>query len=113
MKKPTTKFAEVIGIEKARLLIAEYGGIRVFIPMSSHLNDSHHLVELLGAEAAVKLCNVYCGETIEVPRNAEALIEVRNSEIRQKRACGMTTRELALRFRMTERNVFKILAAHP
>lgn len=100
--------ADVIGLSATLALVEKAGGVRIYVP--ERLGDDHRLIEWLGRDAAVKLSEAYAMEELVVPRCAEQLRNVRNRCIRQERSLGASTAELALRYRLTERQVFTILS---
>ena len=100
--------ADVIGLSATLVLVEKAGGVRIYIP--DRLGDDHRLIEWLGRDAAVRLSEAYAMEELIVPRCAEQLRNVRNRCIRQERTQGDSTAALALRYRLTERQVFTILS---
>jgi len=103
-----TDVADAIGLPATLALVEHAGGVRIYVP--ERLSDDHRLVEWLGRDAAAMLSDAYAGEELVVPRCAEALRRVRNRQIRRERSEGARPAELALRYRLTERQVFTILA---
>lgn len=100
--------AEVIGLPATLALVEAAGGVRIYVP--ERLSDDHRLIEWLGREAAALLSASFAMEELVVPRCAEALRRVRNRQIRHERDQGARPAELALRYRLTERQVYTILS---
>jgi Mor family transcriptional regulator len=73
--------------------------------------EDHLLVSTLGRAEADQMADRYGGETIQIPRCLHALRAVRNCSIRKERYAGASPALLALRYRLTERQVYSILAA--
>lgn len=100
--------AEVIGLAATLALVENAGGVRIYVP--ERLTDDHRLADWLGREAAASLSEAFAMEELVVPRCAEALRRVRNRQIRHERDQGARPAELALRYRLTERQVYTILS---
>lgn len=101
--------AEAIGLAATLSLVEHAGGVRIYVP--ERLTDDHRLVEWIGREAAARLSESFSMEELIVPRCAEALRRVRNRHMRRERQeLGARPAELALRYRLTERQVYTILA---
>ena len=98
--------SQLIGEEAAAKLVAPYGGTRLYIPGT--LKTEHILCQLLGQKAAQQLTDEFGGMTLEIPRDVMSLIRQRNELILIDRAKGMTQRQLALKYRLTERTIRKI-----
>lgn len=98
-----------IGMERTLALVERLGGVRVYVP--EKMVPDHQLVRVVGHHAAYQLAERFGGEPLVLPRCAEALRGVRNSRIRSEREGGATPAQLALRFALTERQVYAILAA--
>lgn len=99
---------EVIGLQSALVLADKLGGIRMYVP--ERMSDEHPLVETLGRKKAQLLSDHYTGDYLYLPRCAEALRNLRNSRIIAERNQGASTSKLALRYRLTERQVQTIIA---
>jgi Mor family transcriptional regulator len=100
--------AEVIGLAATLALVESAGGVRVYVP--ERLGDEHRLIEWLGRDAAAALSAAFAMEELVVPRCADALRRVRNRQIRHERDQGDAPAVLALRYRLTERQIYTILS---
>lgn len=98
---------EIIGIEATLSLVEKLGGTRVYIP--DGMSPSHHLVRLVGHKAAYALANAMPGETVDLPRCVNAVRAARDAQIRAERDSS-TVRNLALKYGLTERQIYSILA---
>ncbi|WP_046079657.1 Mor transcription activator family protein [Halomonas sp. HG01] len=103
-----TDVAEAIGLAATLALVEHAGGVRIYVP--ERLGDEHRLIDWLGREAAVRLSEALAMEELVVPRCADALRRVRNRQMRLERDQGARPAELALRYRLTERQVYTILS---
>jgi hypothetical protein len=99
---------DFIGPDCAYRLLKAYGGAHVRVP--KRIPEHHALVELLGAEQAAKMAELYGGEILAVPRAYHAVQAWRNARIRADRDSGKPIRDIALEWQMTERRVYDILA---
>lgn len=102
---------DVIGLPAVLALMEAFGGTELWIP--EKLAHNHLLVDAIGAEAAQQLCEYMAREQIRIPRGAAIFREVRNRAIRRERTEGAKLSELALRYKMTDRQVLNILNAEP
>lgn len=100
------EIAQLVGDEAAAKLAEQYGGVRLYIP--AKLTAKHPLRELLGQEIAQQLCGKFAGLTVEIPRGHMQQIARRNRLIMADRAAGMSQRERALKYHLTERTICKI-----
>lgn len=105
------ELVDVIGLTAAQKLVSAYGGTRLVVPMK--MPESHPLAQLLGLEAARKLSAHYAHERMDVPVALAAIRAVRDQTIRDEHREGVSARRLALRFQLTERRVWEILAGAP
>lgn len=100
--------ADHINKDAIMRLVAHYGGTRCYIPKV--LPETSELAAVIGQDAARALAEVLGGERIEVPKARDFQRAVRNREIiRRHREEGLSYRELARAFDMTERNIGSIL----
>ena len=102
---------QLIGEEAIAKLVAEYGGTRLYLP--TMIKPEHPLCHLLGQEIAQKLAGEFSGLSVEIPRAVRLHIGQRNALIFADRALGTSQRKLALKYRMTERNIRNILNQPP
>lgn len=98
---------QLIGEEATAKLVAHHGGTRLYVPGT--LKPEHPLCQMLGQQAAQQLTDEFGGMTLEVPRDVMLQIAQRNDLILADRAAGMTQRQLALKYRLTERTIRNIL----
>ncbi len=109
LPQSAAEIVEVVGVEAALRLVEAWGGIRLYVPQQ--MPEDHLLVSTLGRDESDELAKCYGGECIQVPRCLHALRAVRNCRMRRERAKGDSPALLALRYRLTERQVYSILAA--
>lgn len=113
MSTPTsqilTEIAEVAGIEATAKLVALAGGRSVRVPAKAE--PEHWLTVALGTEAADKLCRVYAGSTVWIPKNDAEVRRLRDRQIVEDRRAGTTIRALAGKYRLTDRTIYNILGA--
>lgn len=105
------EIAELVGVEPTLRLIEAWGGVRLYVPQQ--MPEDHLLVSTLGRAEADALAERYGGETLNVPRCLHAMRAVRNGHIRRDRSAGVSPALLALRYGLTERQVYAIVAAVP
>lgn len=101
--------AELIGLPATLKLVERFGGVRVYVPQT--MPPSHALVDLLGADAAERLSRAFGGdEHFDVPRCTLAARRLRDAALIADFLDGTSHRALALKYRLTERAVRKIIA---
>ena len=99
---------DVVGISAALRLVECWGGVRLYVPRK--LEGDHFLVSTLGRDEADQLALWCGGMSIQVPRCLHALRAVRNVRIQRDHDQGESAALLALRYRLTERQIYAILA---
>jgi Mor family transcriptional regulator len=108
--------ADLIGRESLEKLAQKYGGTRLYVPIGRRRSDRLDQLNLLiGSEATEKLQQFYGGQTVDVPnlkspriRDSPLVRRDRNRAIRQSLML-YSCRQTALKFGLTERQVFNIL----
>lgn len=98
---------DAIGLPSTLRLVESFPGVRVYVPRT--LDDDHALVSVLGRDDAQRLTDQFSGEALSIPRCAGALRAVRNACIWRERSEGAAA--LALRYHLTERQVYSVLAS--
>lgn len=68
-------------------------------------HNVREIAEVIGAEAMMKLVEVYGGANLYIPREFLTKTGMRRSEIRKKYAAGMSTLELSLAYGISQRAV--------
>lgn len=106
------EMVDVIGLQATLKLVEARGGVRLYVPFE--IKPEHWISRLIGFEQAVKLARYYGGQDpFFIPRALDAVIAVRNREIRQKYSMGKTQAELAREYSLTERWVREIVNEVP
>lgn len=111
--------ARLIGLPKSLKLIEAWGGTT--FPVSKNVRRDGQirfeaLAEVIGIEAAQILTFHFGGEVLAIPRCAVAMREVRDRMLRhdfdqetQEHPAVHVVTQLARRYQMTERNVWRLL----
>lgn len=101
--------AELIGLPDLLKVVQAWPGVRIFVPSVAKLKPDHPLVNVVGIESAKKIAKHFDGAEWAVPKAEGALILARNRIIR--RLYGpKTAAELALKYELTERQIYRIVA---
>lgn len=100
------ELAEQCGSDVALRLLGEYGGCHVVVPREIH--PDHPIALRLGLQAARAICRTYAGEILTIPKADEARRHIRNQAIRTHRREGVSLRDLARMFDLTERQICTI-----
>lgn len=103
------RMVDVIGWDDAISIVMRWGGTTVFFPDSVDAAMQSQISRVIGQDKAVQLGRKIGGGLVQLPRCAALLTQQRDAEIMQRRESGETVRDLALRFRLTERHVYRIL----
>lgn len=100
---------DLIGEEAMHAICAQFGGLRLQVPM--RITPDSALPLLIGKAAAARLVATYGGDVIEPPKLTALHQARRAAVIRAEAAAGATGAELATRHNITMRHVRRILAA--
>lgn len=104
-----TEIAEVAGWEAALKLVDIAGGRSVRIPATPA--PDHWLTMALGEEAAAKLCKIYPGSALWIPKNESVVRAFRDRQIREDRRNGLTIAAIAGKYKLTDRQVYNIMGS--
>jgi len=101
------EIAELIGLSSTLVLVKHYGGIRLYVP--KQFDPDHPITKIVGHEASLKLVETYGGiDHFDIPKGEIAVKAVRDKQIRAERGGGATHASLAVKFRLTERQIRNI-----
>lgn len=107
LPKVLQDFVQRIGIAPTMLLVEQFGGRRLYIPLNPH--PDHHLAKLIGLENLTKLSSVYGAEDhFDIPRAMRALKHLRDEKIRSEYG-PKSASTLAQENGLTERQIFNIV----
>ena len=101
----TQQLLAVCGVIAFQALVEVHGGTRILIPRTLESTQGPHLVQLLGPDIAADLVAEMPGQWVPVP-NMRATPNER-AGVHRLLGLGMTTREIALTLRITEKTVWK------
>ncbi len=99
---------DAIGFDAAITLLARLGGLTVVLPLEPQARDL--VASAIGVDRAKALAAALGGGQVLLPRATSWLLARRDEEVVVRAAAGETRTELALRFGLTERHVYRILA---
>jgi Mor family transcriptional regulator len=99
--------ALAIGLGAAARLAHAFGGRRVYIPATPSARDQ--ISRSIGLEAAVRLARLYGGERVMIPADPERAL--RRARIVAMRRRGWSVSAIARETGVSERYVYKVLAA--
>lgn len=97
-----------IGLACTLALVREYGGVRLYVPIAEHIDETHNLAKVLGLAAARRLAMRWGGDSIDLPVAAAYLRAIRDQAL--KAAKDRSASELARDFHTTRRHVFRLKA---
>lgn len=100
--------AELIGLPSTLVLVKFWGGVmHLYIP--GNMKPEYQLAQRLGFTAAKLLSDNYGNDYISVPRAAAAIRAIRDGEIKERHMHGESAPRLALRYGLTERQIWSII----
>ena len=102
MSATRSELGYLLGRDVAGRVVQRLGGVSMVVPRT----PTTLLRERLSDTDARALCAALSGEHISIPGARPD----RHAEIRADRAQGMTGREIAIKHRITQRHVWRILA---
>lgn len=105
---------EIIGYTALLALLDEWGGRNLYVPLT-YPSEKHPLVAAIGLKAAEALSWRYGGDALAVPTKTLIDKVIRNRNILDERARGMTILAIARKHGLSQRSVYAILAkeGHP
>jgi hypothetical protein len=96
-----------LGAEAADKLIADFGGRRLYIPMTPAAGDV--VTSSIGLDAATAMARIFGGDRLLIP--SSSIQSRRREQILRMRAARCSISRIARELRCTERYVYKVLAA--
>lgn len=102
----------VMGHAATMALVHEMGGLRLLVPgwpLKRPSSRYQHLEEIVGPQAAQSFAERWGGIEVQVPMAKKALMRLRDRSIIDAYANGAPPPELAKRYGMTERHLWKVL----
>lgn len=98
---------ELLGEDAFIKLACVFGGGKLYV--GSTQNTVLKLTVVMGSEAAEKMIKAYSGGWITVPQHAAADLALRNKRIANDFDEGITLRQLAQKYELSERQICYIL----
>jgi Mor family transcriptional regulator len=109
LPKLLSEIAELIGVSSACQLARRFGGTRITFSCRRNTHDA--VMDMLGPAKAARLAEHYRGEEVAIPRASRLETFLKHRDVIQRRGEGAKVRDLALQYRLTERQIWQILAA--
>lgn len=97
----------LIGEEAFIKLACVFGGGKLYVGASE--NTVRKLTIVVGEEAAHKMIREYSGGWVDVPKHTAAELALRNGRIAQDYDMGITLRQLAQKYELSERQICYIM----
>jgi len=102
-------YINVIGLPDTLKLLQKKGGTFLRVPLSA---KGTQLEQLIGYDAANKLCEAIAGEIKELPKADKILTQLRNHAINEARKT-MSASQVALKFNLTRRHTINLTNEEP
>lgn len=103
---PIARLGQIVGPQGELTLRARWGGGRLYVPQEA--DPKHEIAQWIGAGAMARLCQVYGGDTLEVP--GLPIDRARRERILELREQGAKVNEIARVVGCSESTVKKTLA---
>lgn len=97
------ELAPVIGIEAVNALTQHFGGIEIYIPRASTLDENHPIAIALSIGKAIELCNYLGMGKLNIPMGANSTSHVRKIQIKSLTQLGYSAAKIAQQLGITER----------
>ncbi len=112
MNAPLEELIGVLGLSGALRLVQRLPGVRVYVPSPERINPESFLARAVGADVVRQLASRWPQTEITVPRAAAYLRRERDRALHRD-AGKLTVRELALKYELGEREVYRKLQEPP
>lgn len=101
-------FVRLIGLPATMKMVEQLGGLRIYVPVTP--TPDHQFVAIIGFDNLVKLSSEFgTGDRFMLPKATRALTAIRNARIVVEHD-EKSVRTLASEYRLTERQVTRILS---
>lgn len=110
MNAPLDQLISAIGLPAALKLIERFGGTRIALPLPENVTASNPVAQVIGVERARKLAVLWGQERPYLPRAVQYVRRQRDRQLAED-AQQMSIPQVALKYELTERGVYKVLAA--
>jgi hypothetical protein len=97
---------QLLPLQAVLTMVEAYGGNRLYIPL--YPQPDHGLGKLIGIEAAKAMASFGGGSVLEIPLVTKIQQRIRHTAVLKSLAGGVSKRETARAFGMTERTVRNI-----
>ncbi len=109
MNAPLEELVDAIGMPAALKLIERFGGTRIALPLPANVHADNPVAQVIGVEPVRKLAALWGQERPYLPRAVAYLRRQRDRQLRSD-AQRLPIPQVALRYQLTERAVYLILA---
>ncbi len=100
----------LLGDDAFTRLCMVFGGTRLYIADSER--SRQRLTVIVGEASAEKVISQYKGQSLNLPRLSTLEIEKRKQAIIADHQNGMSNRDLAMKYEMTDRHIRNIVSSH-
>lgn len=108
MNAPLEDLVEHLGLALTLRLVERFSGTRVYLPHPDNLEPESPIAQVLGLEAARRLCALWPQERPYIPRAAQILRERRDRQLLADSA-SMSVPQLARKYDLGESAVYRAL----
>jgi Mor family transcriptional regulator len=114
MYAPLIKIVEAIGLPAAMKVVDNFGGTRIYLPLRENMGEDNEIAKAIGIEAALKFAEAWDFDRdpdrhVEIPLARPQLRVLMKDEILRDSE-HMTERQLARKYKTTQRTIRRIRA---
>ena len=103
------KVIDLIGVHAAIRLVRLKGGQDITFPLVGNLHYLHWLVVEVGMDNAIAMCKEFKGDSLKLPIEVNALLQLRNQAIADEFQAGESISSIAKRYGVDRKLVQTIL----
>lgn len=103
------KVIDLIGVHAAIRLVRLKGGQDITFPLVGNLHYLHWLVVEVGMDNAIAMCKEFRGDSLKLPIEVNALLQLRNQAIADEFIAGESISSIAKRYGVDRKLVQTIL----
>lgn len=103
------KVIDLIGVHAAIRLVRLKGGQDITFPLVGNLHYLHWLVVEVGMDNAIAMCKEFKGDSLKLPIEVNALLQLRNQAIADEFQAGESISSIAKRYGVDRKLVQTVL----
>lgn len=101
--------SKLIGLQPTTIIVRRFGGRYLWIPKPEKLTDESPLVLTVGLVPAQRLAEKYGGQSLDIPNEVNAMLDLRNEAIVKMFLAGTSISAVAYEFGLDRAMIQKII----